>query len=42
MAGGMSFDDVCREYVITIEDIRAALAYAARSMDAQKHYPLAG
>ena len=42
LAGGMSFDDVCREYVITIEDIRAALAYAARSMDAQKHYPLAG
>ncbi len=29
LAGGMVMEDVAREYDVTIEDIRAALSYAA-------------
>lgn len=29
LAGGMSTEDICREYRITPEDIKAALTYAA-------------
>jgi uncharacterized protein (DUF433 family) len=32
LAGGMSVDDVCREYDVTPEDVRAALAYASRGL----------
>lgn len=32
LAGGMSIDDVASEYELTLEDIRAALAYAARAV----------
>jgi uncharacterized protein (DUF433 family) len=28
LAGGMSFDDVGREYALTLEEIRAALRFA--------------
>lgn len=28
LAGGMSFDEVCREYDLIPEDIRAAIRYA--------------
>jgi len=28
LAGGLSIEDVCREYVIVDEDVRAALGYA--------------
>ncbi len=28
LAGGMTVDEVCREYVVAEEDVRAALAYA--------------
>lgn len=42
LAGGMSMDDVAREYEITQEDIRAALAYVNQVMDSQMHFPLAG
>ena len=29
LAGGMTTDEVAREYEITLEDVRAALSYAA-------------
>lgn len=40
LAGGMSFDDVAREYRITAEDIRAALAFASDLVEREQHYPL--
>lgn len=30
LAGGMSFEDICEDYEITEEDIRAAIEYAAQ------------
>jgi uncharacterized protein (DUF433 family) len=36
LAGGMTFDDVQREYDLTPEDIRAALAFAAHVVE--QHY----
>lgn len=32
LAGGMTFEDVCKEYRIKPEDIKAALAYAAETL----------
>lgn len=40
LAGGMSFDEVEREYDLTAEDIRAALDYAAGLVDQEQHRPL--
>ena len=40
LAGGMSFDEVCEEYGITAEDVRAALDYAARLLDKEEFHPL--
>jgi len=40
LAGGMSFDDVQREYDLTIEDIRAALKYAVTLVEQEQHHPL--
>ncbi len=42
LAGGMSMDDVAREYDLTLDDIRAALRYATRLLDSEQHFPLAG
>ncbi len=36
LAGGMTEDDVCREYRIKSEDVKAALAYAAETL-AEEH-----
>ncbi len=33
IAAGDSFDDVAREYGLTIDDIRAALSYAAKRVE---------
>ncbi len=33
LAGGMSFEDVQREYALTLEDIRAALKFAGDLVD---------
>jgi len=30
LAGGMSYEEICEDYEITEEDIRAAIEYAAR------------
>lgn len=32
LAGGMTAEEVCKEYRIKIEDVRAALAYAAETL----------
>ncbi len=40
LAGGMSFDEVQREYDLTIEDIRAALKFAGELVDQEQHHPL--
>jgi uncharacterized protein (DUF433 family) len=40
LAGGMSFEQVQREYDLTIEDIRAALKFAGELVDQEQHYPL--
>ena len=32
LAGGMTIKDVCREYRLKEEDVRAALAYAAETL----------
>jgi uncharacterized protein (DUF433 family) len=40
LAGGDSFETIQKEYDITAEDIRAALAYAASLVDQEQHRPL--
>jgi uncharacterized protein (DUF433 family) len=40
LAGGMSFDEICREYDLTLEDIRAAIGYAEQLVEQETHYPL--
>lgn len=42
LAGGMSMEEVVREYDVTIDDIRAALAYLAQLVDSERHFPIAG
>jgi len=40
LAGGMSFEDLEREYDVTVEDIRAAIRYAGQLVDQELHHPL--
>jgi uncharacterized protein (DUF433 family) len=40
LAGGMSFEDVQREYDLTVEDVRAALRFAGELLDQEQHHPL--
>lgn len=40
LAGGMSFEEVQREYDLTIEDIRASLKFAGELVDQEQHHPL--
>jgi uncharacterized protein (DUF433 family) len=40
LAGGMSFEEVEREYSISADDIRAALAFATELVDQEQHHPL--
>ncbi len=40
LAGGMSFDDVQREYGLTTEQVRAALRFAGELLDREQHHPL--
>ena len=40
LAGGMSFEEVQREYDLTIEDIRAALKFAGELVEQEQHHPL--
>lgn len=40
LAGGMTQEQVMREYEITAEDVAAALAYAADLVEADEFHPL--
>lgn len=40
LAGGMSFEEVAREYELTLEDIRAALKFAGDLVEQEQHHPL--
>jgi uncharacterized protein (DUF433 family) len=40
LAGGMTFEDVQREYDLSDEDIRAALKYVADLADQESFHPL--
>ena len=40
LAGGMTFEDICREYDVTIADIRAAIQYAEELVEQETHHPL--
>src|ERR1700741_1683560 len=42
LAGGMSFEEVQREYDLTIDDIRAALKFAGELVEQEQHHPLPG
>ncbi len=41
LAGGMSFEEVEREYGLTRDDIRAALRFAGELVEQEQHHPLA-
>ncbi len=40
LAGRMTFDELCREYEVTVEDIRAAINYAEELVEQETHHPL--
>ena len=40
LAGGMTREEIIREYEINEDDIRAALAYAAELIEAEEFHPL--
>ncbi len=40
LAGGMTKEDIMREYAIGEEDVAAALAYAADLVEADEFHPL--
>ena len=40
LAGGMSFEQVCQEYGVTDEDIRAALEFAGQLIEQEQFHPL--
>ena len=40
LAGGMSFDDVQRDFDLTLEDMLAALGYAEELVSHEQHHPL--
>jgi uncharacterized protein (DUF433 family) len=40
LVGGMTFEEVQREYSISIEDIRAAIGYANALVEREQHHPL--
>jgi len=40
LAGGMTFEEVAEDYGVTVEDIRAALAYAGQLVAQEEHHPL--
>ena len=42
LAGGMSFEDVQREYALSLEDIRAALKFAGELVEQEQYHPLPG
>jgi uncharacterized protein (DUF433 family) len=42
LAGGMTIEELCREYRIKDEDVRAALAYAAETLSGEHLIAVSG
>lgn len=40
LAGGMRLEEVCQEYGVTVEDVRAALEYATELIESEETHPL--
>ena len=40
LAGGMSVEEIIREYDVTEKDVRAALTYASEVIEQEEHHPL--
>ena len=40
LAGGMSESEVAKEYEVSLEDVRAALAFAGELIEAEEYHPL--
>jgi uncharacterized protein (DUF433 family) len=40
LAGGMTIEEITHEYVITKEDVQAALEYASKLIEQEEHHPL--
>ena len=40
LAGGMTFEEIQKEYGIAPEDVRAALEFAAQIIEQEEHHPL--
>ena len=40
LAGGMSESQIAEEYGVSLEDVRAALAYASGLIEAEEYHPL--
>lgn len=40
LAGGMTIAGICKEYRVTVEDVQAALAYAAETLADEKVHAL--
>lgn len=40
LAGGMSFEEIEREYEVTADDIKAALEFANRLIEQEEFHPL--
>jgi uncharacterized protein (DUF433 family) len=40
LAGGMTMVGICKEYRVTVEDVQAALAYAAEALADEKVHAL--
>ena len=40
LAGGMSVEDVAKEYGLKVEQVRGAVAYAGSLLEQEVHHPL--
>ena len=40
LAGDMTFAEICQEYDLTPDDIRAAIRYAEELVEQEAHHPL--
>jgi uncharacterized protein (DUF433 family) len=40
LAGGMTFEAVCREFDLSAEEVRAAIRYAQELVEQEAHHPL--
>jgi uncharacterized protein (DUF433 family) len=40
LAGGMTYDEICAEYQVQPDDIRAALNFAEELIEAESYYAL--